>query len=201
MCSINEDRLFKGFLFTMWTFFPLGLIFISLLAGKIDKTVNLSWWLVFAPLYAFQAFLLATSPIFFIYFPDRSFLEDRVGPSFGKSIKPRYRVNMLYLTAAVLNLPIALFNVFLCLHLQHGLIPWAAVFSPLFIAEIAALARTSIWESNAKPSFFFLQVLPQPPLTHLPFKVLIGLISARAHRGTYCVRVDAGPGIAIREIW
>lgn len=144
MCSINGDGLFKGFLFVMWTFFPFALMFTSLLAGKLNNTMTSSWWLVFAPLLAFQTIVLLTTPLFFLIFPDRSFLLDRVGPSFGKSIKPRYRVNILFLAGASLNLPIALFNVFLCLHLQHKLLPWPAVFSPLFVAEIVALARTKV---------------------------------------------------------
>lgn len=153
VCTINHDRLFKGFLFVLWTFFPVSIVFGSLLAEKLDGAIKLSWWLIFTPLFVFQGLLLLTTPIFFTSFPDRSFVEDRVGPSYGKSIKPRYRVNILYLTASVLNLPIALFNVFLCLHLQQSLIPWPAVFSPLFIAEIIALGRTYLFTSSPKKRF------------------------------------------------
>lgn len=159
MCSINDDRLFKGFLFIIWTSFPLMIGFINLLGSKLDGTVDISWWLVFAPFFAFQALLLLTSPLFFIFFPDTSFLQDRVGSSFGKSIKPRYRVNIIFLSAAVLNLPVALFNAFICIHLQYNRIPWAAVFSPLFIAEIFALARTLRLEN------FEFSVPNLPPLT------------------------------------
>lgn len=141
-CSVNHDRLFKGFLLVIWTSFPIMIGFINLLASKLDGTISLSWWLVFAPFFAFQALLLLTSPLFFIFFPDQSFLADRVGPSFGKSIKPRYRVNIIFLSAAVLNVPVAIFNVLLCVHLQYNRIAWPVVFCPLFIAEIFALGRT-----------------------------------------------------------
>lgn len=142
LCSINGDGLFKGFLFIMWTSFPLAIGSIYLLAGKLNGATKISWWFVFAPAFAFHAFLLLTTPIFVVRFPDQAFILDRVGPSYGKSIKPRYRVNIIFLTAAILNIPVALFSALLCVHMEYNRVPWPAVFSPLFIAEIFALGRT-----------------------------------------------------------
>lgn len=139
LLTTNSDRLFKGFLFVLWMACPLLLIFVSIIASKLDDTLAWSWWTAFIPIWILHGLILLTSPIFFIYFPDKSFLEDRVGTSFGKSIKPRYRVNLLFLTAAVLNIPTALFSIFLCLHLQYHRFAWPVVFGPLFVAEIFAL--------------------------------------------------------------
>lgn len=141
MIRTNGDHLFKGLLLVMLLVFPMGIMYICLLASKLEGYLDWTWWQVFSPMWIYHAIVLLASPFFYIYFPDRAFIEDRIGPSYGSSIKPRYRVFLLFCTGSVLNLPVALFNVFLCLHLQSDVLPWPIVFSPMFIAEILALFR------------------------------------------------------------
>jgi hypothetical protein len=156
------------------------IIFLPLVGFKMDGGVPLlqewHWWSVFSPLWFLHVVNLLGGILFVVIFPDSRFMNDsitrvRIPRRYIASIKPRYRSHFFYLLISVLNLPLFMFDIVLCLYLQKIVTVVWAPFVPIFFLLIVCLL------------------------------FIIKLFHAHYQRGTYCIRIDKGPGIPVVEIW